>query len=120
MADLRNLVSQQELKARLERETTPRRTISFYRYHPIADPQQFRDELFLNLEQLDVFGRIYVAEEGINAQISVPESNFDGLRAYLDSFDFLRGIRLNLAAQDDGKSFWVLTIKVRAKIVADG
>ncbi|MBI3883156.1 MAG: rhodanese-related sulfurtransferase, partial [Sphingobacteriales bacterium] len=66
------------------------------------------------------FGRIYIAEEGINAQISVPDSNFDALKNVLYSFDALNGIRLNVAVDDDGKSFWVLKIKVRAKIVADG
>lgn len=101
-------------------EKEPRTTISFYQYFPIADPQAFRDELYLNLEKLSVFGRIYVAHEGINAQISVPESNFDSLKAYLYSIGPLNGLRLNIAVDDDGKSFWVLKVKVREKIVADG
>lgn len=101
-------------------EKEPRTTISFYQYFPIADPQAFRDELYLNLETLSVFGRIYVAHEGINAQISVPESNVDSLKAYLYSIAPLNGIRLNIAVDDDGQSFWVLKVKVREKIVADG
>src|SRR5690606_35081822 len=32
----------------------------------------------------------------------------------------LNGIRMNIAVDDDGKSFWVLRMKVRGKIVADG
>jgi UPF0176 protein len=67
-----------------------------------------------------VFGRIYLAHEGINAQISVPQSNFQPLQEYLYSIEPLNGIRLNIAVDDDGKSFWVLKIKVRDKIVADG
>ncbi|RYD87192.1 MAG: rhodanese-related sulfurtransferase, partial [Sphingobacteriales bacterium] len=63
---------------------------------------------------------IYVASEGINAQVSVPQSRFDALRAYLYSIGPLNGLRLNVAVDDDGKSFWVLRIKVREKIVADG
>jgi UPF0176 protein len=61
-----------------------------------------------------------LAHEGINAQVSVPVSRLDSFQTYLDSIEPMRGIRLNAAFADDGKSFWVLKIKVRAKIVADG
>ncbi|HYH16253.1 MAG TPA: rhodanese-related sulfurtransferase [Flavisolibacter sp.] len=120
MAVLHNRISQKELKQRLLQETEHRTTISFYQYFPIADPQEFRDTLFKHLFELKVFGRIYVAHEGINAQISVPDSNFEALKTYLYSIEPLNGIRLNIAVDDDGKSFWVLKIKVREKIVADG
>ncbi len=120
MAVLHNRISQKELKERLYQETEPRKTISFYQYFPIDDPKQFRDVLYKNLNELKVFGRIYIAHEGINAQISVPESNYVGLRDYLNSIEHLRDLRLNIAVDDDGKSFWVLKIKVRDKIVADG
>ncbi len=120
MAPLHNRVSQAELKARLMAETTPRTTISFYRYLPIPDPSAFRNELYRHLDKLGVFGRIYVAQEGINAQVSVPSTNFDDFRTYLDSINGLENLRLNIAVDDDGKSFWVLKIKVRDKIVADG
>jgi UPF0176 protein len=120
MAVLHNRISQKELKERLYQETEPRITISFYQYFPIENPQSFRDELYLHLDLLKVFGRIYVAQEGINAQISVPESNYTALKEYLDSIPALNNIRLNRAIDDDGKSFWVLKIKVRDKIVADG
>jgi UPF0176 protein len=120
MAVLHNRVSQKELKERLYQETEPRKTISFYHYFHITDPQQFRDELYASLHNLKVFGRIYVAHEGINAQVSVPESNFENFVQHLNSIAPLAGIRINIAVDDDGKSFWVLKIKVREKIVADG
>ena len=120
MAPLHNRISQKELKERLLKETDPRTTISFYRYFPVPDPAAFRDELYKNLDTLKVFGRIYVAHEGINAQISVPSANLDLFRNYLYSIPHLEGVRLNIAVDDDGKSFWVLKIKVRDKIVADG
>ncbi len=119
MALLHNRVSQKELKERLYQETEPRTTISFYQYFPIDNPGEFRDALYKGLHPLKVFGRIYVAHEGINAQASVPTSNFEAFKAYLYSIPFLKGIRINVAV-DDGKSFWVLKIKVREKIVADG
>ena len=101
-------------------ETEFRKTVSFYHYFPISDPPAFRDELYKNLNTLKVFGRIYIAHEGINAQVSVPESLFEAFRNYLYSIEALHGTRLNIAVDDDGKSFWVLKIKVREKIVADG
>lgn len=120
MAVLHNRISQKELKQRLLAETEFRKTISFYHYFTIPDPQQFRDELYKGLASMNVFGRIYIAHEGINAQVSIPESNFDAFRSYLYTIDALNRIRLNIAIDDDGKSFWVLKIKVREKIVADG
>jgi UPF0176 protein len=120
MAILHNRISQKELKESLYQETEPRTTISFYHYFPIQDPQQFRDELYKALNELKVLGRIYIAQEGINAQVSVPQSNFDAFKNYLYSIKPMDGIRLNVAVDDDGKSFWVLKIKVRHKIVADG
>ena len=120
MAVLHNRISRRELKERIKNDPTPRITISFYCYFPIEDPVAFRNRLYLDLSELGLLGRIYLAGEGINAQISVPADNLEALRAYLDSYDHLKGLRLNIAVDDDGKSFYVLDIKVRKKIVADG
>ena len=120
MSVLHNRVSNQELKQKLYEEDFPRTTISFYQYFPIQDPQAFRDELYRSFNAMKVFGRIYVATEGINAQISVPSHYFDVFRDFLYSYKPLNGLRLNIAVNDNGKSFWVLKIKVRDKIVADG
>jgi UPF0176 protein len=120
MAVLHNRISQAELKKLLYEETEHRTTISFYQYFPVDDPKFFRDEMYKSLSAVKVFGRIYVATEGINAQISVPDSNVEAFREYLNTIPALTNIRLNIAVDDDGKSFWVLKIKVREKIVADG
>ena len=120
MPVLHNRVSQAELKKRLYEETEHRITISFYHYFPIDNPRQFRDDLYKSLNELKIFGRIYIAHEGINAQVSVPETNFNAFKNYLYTIAPLNGIRLNIAVDNDGKSFWVLKIKVREKIVADG
>src|SRR5690242_1951845 len=117
---LHNRVSAAELKRRLLEETFRRITISFYQYARIEDPDAFRDSLYLHLYHLNVFGRIYVAHEGSNAQASVPEHHLEAFRDYLYSILFLEKVRLNIAVEDDGKSFWVLRVKVRDKIVADG
>lgn len=121
MPVLHNRISNETLKAQMLAETEPRTTISFYKYFTIVDPQATRDALWVALTQLKVFGRIYLAREGINAQISVPQSNVEALREFLYGFDpALAGLRFNIAVEDDGKSFWVLRLKVRDRIVADG
>ena len=120
MAVLHNRVSQTELKKLLYEETEYRITVSFYQYFFIENPQEFRDEFYKGLNELNVFGRIYIASEGINAQVSVPQSNFNKFKDYLYTYSNLNGLRLNIAVDKDGKSFWVLKIKIRVKIVADG
>src|SRR5688572_18475856 len=102
MALLHNRVNSLEMKQRMLAETEPRTTVSFYKYLHISDPQGFRDELYSRLSELQVFGRIYVAHEGVNAQISVPQSRFDAFRDALYSMPGLDGIRLNIAVDDDG------------------
>lgn len=117
---LYNTRSAKELREEMLRSEEIRSTISFYQYAHIQDVQQFRDAIYAGFEKLGVMGRVYVAAEGINAQISCPEAHVPALREFLDSFPFLQGLRLNIALDDDGKSFWVLKVKIRAKIVADG
>ncbi len=41
-------------------------------------------------------------------------------KAHLDSISFLKDVRLNIAIEQDNKSFLKLKVKVRNKIVADG
>ncbi|HYG01075.1 MAG TPA: rhodanese-related sulfurtransferase [Chryseosolibacter sp.] len=117
---LHNRIEGRVLKEKIRSAPETRVTISFYKYHHLTSPAEFRDTLYQKLDSLGVLGRIYVATEGINAQISVPEKNLDAFRTYLYSIDFLNGVRLNIAVQDDGKSFFKLKILVRKKIVADG
>lgn len=117
---LYNTLSAKEREELIDRAGKDRLTISFYQYAHIRNPQLFRDHLFLNWDALEVLGRIYVAREGINAQLSVPAENFSTFKAHLDSIAFLEGVRLNIAIEQDNKSFLKLKVKVRDKIVADG
>lgn len=117
---LYNKLSASEREQLIEESGAKRITLSFYAYAHISDPQQFRDELFVGWDRLGVLGRIYVAREGINAQLSLPEVNLSDFRAFLDTYSFLKGIRLNIAVEHDNKAFLKLTIKVKDKIVADG
>jgi UPF0176 protein len=117
---LYNRVDGRLLKEKMRTTLENRVTISFYKYHHIINPQEFRDQLYGEFDTLGVLGRIYVATEGINAQISVPEHNLATFKARLYSIDWLNNVRLNIAVDDNGKSFFKLKILVRKKIVADG
>jgi UPF0176 protein len=110
-----------EERARIIDENSQERiTLSFYKYFKLGNPNLFRDHLFIVWSKLDVLGRIYVAKEGINAQLSVPKKNYNKFKESLKSLTPLNEIRLNVAIEQYSKSFLKLTIKVREKIVADG
>ena len=120
LRNLYNRVNRQELKERMRNSTEERITLSYYKYAQIADPKAFRDELFQLYQSLGVLGRIYVAREGVNAQLSVPSDNFEAFKNAMNEYPMFMGMRLNIAVEADGKSFFALIIKVRDKIVADG
>lgn len=117
-----NTLSKEDLVKKLNESGYQFVTVSFYQYAQIANPPLFRDHLFLKCSELDVVGRIYVAHEGINAQISVPILNFEKFRNTLQEIEFLKGIRLNIAVDESATEhpFLKLKIKVRDKILADG
>ncbi|RAV28290.1 oxygen-dependent tRNA uridine(34) hydroxylase TrhO [Sinomicrobium soli] len=117
---LYNTLSAKERAALIEKAGQDRLTLSFYKYHHIKNPQLFRNHMFLSWNEMDVLGRIYIAREGINAQLSVPAGNFKAFKEHLDSISFLENVRLNIAIEQDNKSFLKLKVKVRHKIVADG
>jgi len=120
MKHLHNRIDRNILKEQLRESKVIRKTLSFYKYANIRNVSFFRDHLYYQLNQLGVLGRIYVAAEGVNAQISVPEMNFESFKSTLDDIDFLNNCRLNIAIEEKGNSFYKLTIKIKAKIVADG
>ena len=97
-----------------------RLTLSFYKYHNIKNPNIFRNHLFVEWNKLNALGRIYVAHEGINAQLSVPSNKMIEFKNSIDNVTFLNGARLNIAIEHDNEAFLKLKVKVRDKIVADG
>lgn len=118
---LHNRVSRKELKEKILQDSTPRVTVSFYCYFKILNTQHFRNQFYKEFSSINVLGRVYIAEEGINAQVSIPEQNLNQFKKLLYGFDdALENLRINVAVDDDGKSFYVFDVKVREKIVADG
>ncbi|VFP87368.1 rhodanese-related sulfurtransferase [Candidatus Erwinia haradaeae] len=121
MTVLFNKIKNKELKEQFLTETIQRTTLSFYKYFTIDDPLSFRNSLYLALSQLKVFGRIYVANEGINAQVSVPSHFYSSMLSVLASIHVdLVNIRMNISLDNNRQSFWVLRLKVRQRIIADG
>lgn len=117
---LLNKMSKEEALKRLYAEDFKRVTASFYRYVIIKNPSTLRDMLFQEWKKLNVLGRIYVAYEGINAQLSVPEHLWDKFIAKVHNLKEFENVPFKIAVEDDGKSFFKLTIKVRDQIVSDG
>src|SRR5690625_270691 len=112
---LYNKLSAEERARLLEKAKQKRLTLSFYKYAKIGNPELFRNHLFIAWNEMEVLGRIYVAHEGINAQLSVPEERFEEFKEFLDGIYFLNGVHLNIAIEHDIKSFLKLTVKVRPK-----
>lgn len=117
---LHNKIDKRVLREMIEKDPTQRKTLSFYRYVSVEDPHEFRDKLYRDWDEMGCLGRIYVAREGINAQMSVLIDRWNDFIEYLDQDARLREMPLKIAVEDDGKSFYKLKIKVRHKIVADG
>ena len=109
---LYNKKSREDLKESLKAESFKRITASFYKYFTVDDPNSFRDMIYIKWHDLDIFGRIYIASEGINAQLSVPENQWEKFIATINEIKNLENVSIKKAL-DDGHSFYKLTIKVR-------
>ncbi|MAQ87265.1 MAG: rhodanese-related sulfurtransferase [Candidatus Neomarinimicrobiota bacterium] len=117
--NLFNKIDKEELKLALSSETFERYTVSFYHYVKLSSPESFRNKLYIEWNQMNVFGRVYIASEGINAQVSIPEHNWDKFCDYLKTIPELGEISIKQAIQE-GHSFYKLKIKVRNELVAYG
>jgi UPF0176 protein len=115
------MISRKELKKRMLFTNELRLTISFYKYFFINNPQYFRDEIYKFFFKQHVLGRVYVAHEGINAQISVFQRSYHVVKEFLYSLHpSLRNLRINKSLNNRARSFWLLCVKVKKKIVQDG
>lgn len=117
-----NRLSKEDALKKLREEDFSRTTISFYRYTQLGTKEEvydFRDQLYMDFEELGILGRIYLAQEGINAQISVPDHSLEKFRAYLEHSKYFKDMPLKIGIEE-GESFWKLNVKVKKQIVADG
>jgi UPF0176 protein len=117
---LHNKLSKEALKKILVAEDFKRITFSFYKYVMLEDADQLRDQFYASWTELGALSRIYLAHEGINAQMSVPEKNYPAFLAGLYADPRFDQVPIKIAVEDDGKSFYKLIVRVKKKIVADG
>lgn len=119
MAVLWNQLDKEQALKKVAQESFSRKTVSFYRYVILEQPEELRDRLYKEWSALGVLGRVYLAREGINSQISVPEPQWEAFERAIDGIPEFKGVPFKMAVEDD-LSFWKLNIKVRRQIVADG
>ena len=86
---LYNKLSKKERLELINKAGERRLTLSFYKYHQIKNTTIFRNYLFIEWDKLDVLGRIYIAHEGINAQLSVPSNRMIEFKSSIDTISFL-------------------------------
>lgn len=117
----RDVRSREEKRQAVANDGVKRRTLSFYKYTRFHDPKATQKELQKVWGDLGCLGRIYVASEGINAQMNVPEANWEAFDAFMKSREDFADIPYKFAVEEGSESsFYKLTIKLKDKIVADG
>ena len=115
-----NKLNKKEALARVKAETFSRTSISFYRYVHLDDVKPLRDRLWIEWTKLGVLGRVYIAQEGINAQVSIPEHNVDAFRQHVDTIKPFANVPFKFGIEENGISFWKLAVRLRPYILADG
>ena len=110
-----------EKKAAVATDGIERITFSFYKYVRIEDPKKLQEELFESWSALGCLGRVYVASEGINAQMNVPKKNWEEFDMFMKSKKEFAEIPYKFAVEEgEESSFFKLIVRVKDKIVADG
>jgi UPF0176 protein len=131
----------------ISNQQQPWQMVSFYKFTEFSDPPAFAAMLAALWRPLGCRGRVYVAQEGINAQMAVPLAVMDRFTAATNSIERLAGVYLNcdrpvvhggLSSFDSSSSnadsdtvdstssdeqelpFEALHVRVRDQIVADG
>ena len=117
--DMFNKLSKDQCLDLLNKEKFNRITVSFYKYIFLENLEIMRDDLYSQWDALLALGRVYISREGINAQLSIPEKNWEKFKSTINANHAFKMINFKIAANQE-KSFFKLTIKVKDKIVADG
>lgn len=107
-------------------ESTTFTMLSFYAFDDIAEPEEFSKQLERIWRPFKAYGRVYVANEGVNAQMAVPTNVIDNFELATKSIPMFAGVILNTDHLVDReeymqtKPFRALHIRVRNQIVTDG
>ena len=107
-------------------ETNAYILLSFYLFKPIEYPEEIENELRELWKPFKAVGRIYIATEGINAQMAVPSNVLSNFEKACQSYKLLSDVMLNTDHEitrqqyDENPPFKALHIRIRDQIVADG
>lgn len=112
-------LSNEQAEAKLAAETFKRIPVSLYKYIRINDTLSMQKRLETMWKNLDCLGRVYIASEGINAQMSVPEHAWEDFKTELYNIPEFTNVPLKIGITE-GKAFIKLKVKIRSQIVADG
>lgn len=116
----RHKYDRNSLRRFIREEPFDRVNISFYRYISLDDPEELKEALVEEWGEMAVLGRVYLAQEGINAQVSIPEPERERFKQSLENRGAFQGMPLREALEHRNDAFLKLRIKVRGKLVADG
>jgi len=104
-------------------------TLTLYTITPIPEEslEDLREELFLQLVQYDITGRIYLAKDGINLHLCTPIEHLKDLQSSLQRLVLDRfgqgpdGAIWNFSCEEPGERvFRKLKVAVKKQLVADG
>ena len=107
---LYNKKSKPELKKIINEEKFNRQTISFYKYLRLNNLNQLRDKIYKSWDSLNILGRVYIAKEGINAQISIPDNNLNFFKNQLESQFNFGNLTFKVFGRGQGR-FWGIFFK---------
>ena len=100
--------------------------VSFYKFHRILNTVEFAEKLEKLWKPFFAVGRVYVASEGVNAQMAIPTNviiNFEKATQTLPIFESLRLNTDHLVSAEEftaTRPFKALHVRVREQIVTDG
>ncbi|KAI8361223.1 Rhodanese-like domain-containing protein [Mortierella sp. GBAus27b] len=104
-------------------------TLTLYTVTPIPEDrlEDLREEIFLQLVQYDITGRVYVAKDGINLHLCTPVEHMEALQSTIQELVLdrygkgLDGAIWNFSCEEPGERvFERLRVAVKSQLVADG
>ncbi|KHN00120.1 UPF0176 protein pc0378-like protein, partial [Glycine soja] len=93
--------------------------VNFYHFVFIQDPQAevAKHRSFLELEGLDINGRVYLNEQGINAQYSGPSKDAMAYVNWLRKDNRFSNILVQISPSEKGHTFPILKLRYKSSLV---
>lgn len=103
-------------------KTTSYKLLTFYKFVDIENPQEVVKQHKQFCQDIGMRGRIYIGEEGINAQITCNIGQVEAYKMYLENSKYFQGIPdIDIkAVKVDGHKFPKMIVRYRKEIVALG